>query len=692
MREADIEPKRLSPLLAVLIALTAGPSAGSAQQALVLSGGSARGLSHVGVLLEMEALGYDPDLVVGTSMGAVVGALYAAGYSAEEIRDRIVAIDWGEMFDPATTVLGPGSELRVPQATFSLDVAGRRVSRGLFGEWRINRALAGLLFGANVRAAGDFDRLARRYRAVAADLATGEPVVLAGGDLARAVRASMAYPGFFAPVRWEGDVILVDGGIADNLPTLEARRLGATAIVAVDLGEPPEEFSQEALAVAGRALQLMARNAARDTVPPDVLVLPEVAPAGVGPAFPDDPRPMIEAGREAARRDLPPPPGDGGGERPLPREPERFSGLRVDAPDSALARLVRRVFGRVAPGPYDPGAVMAAVDRLYRTGLFTGIWPGVQPGDDDGAPTLVVRADAAARLSVSGAAGFDNDRGGRAWAALDGTTALARRPVVLRAALSTDGLDRWGALSARIHTGARLPAVWALGGHVRERSVRTFAPDTRTTTEVLRSGGWAGIELPGLLQDRLVSLSAVAEWVDPEDAPGQEAFGALLRVERSPTESHIVGIPGLLQADARWGGAEYVRAVLAGSLTLLRPAFQAAALLDLRGVQGNAPIDVLPALGDQQAVPGLRWGEGRGRARAVAGIDLAVPAVLGGFGRLRFRTGATGDTPRGWQHARWVSGALVGGVWHTPLGTLEVGYGLATIGDGRMDVSVGRSF
>lgn len=679
----------------LLLVGSAGPGSAPAesQQALVLSGGSARGLAHVGVLQELEALGYDPDLVVGTSMGAVVGALYAAGHSPDEIRARILAIDWGEMFDPAAVVLGHTSVLRLPMTTFSLDLAQRRVSRGLFGEWRINRALVGLLFGANARAAGDFDRLARRYRAVAADLETGESVVLDSGDLARAARASMSYPGFFAPVRW-GDRLLVDGGIADNLPVLEARRLGATTIIAVDLGRPRDEISQEPLAVAGRALQLMGRNMESDTALADILVLPDPAPAGVGPAFPDDPRPLIQAGREAARRDLPPAPlRDGGGERPLPPAPEHFAALRVEAPDSALARFVREVFSRVAPGPYDVPAVLAAVDRLYGTGLFAGVWPGVDAeGVEGGAPTLVVRVDAAARLSVAAAAGFENDRGGRAWAAVDRTASLASRPVVLRAALSTDGIERWGALSARLHTSARPAIAWSIGGHVQEASVRTFADDTRTTLEVFRSGGWAGIELPHLLRERLVTLTALAEWIDPEDARGANAFGPLLRITGLPTEARVVGIPLLVEAEARWGGMEYRRIELAGARAVAWPAFQAAALVDVRAIDGEAPVDVHPALGDEHAVPGLRWGEGRGRARVVGGVDLAVPIWASGFARLRLRSGAVADGPEQWERARWVTGALLGGVWRTPLGILEAGFGYATTGDGRLDVSIGRSF
>jgi hypothetical protein len=115
-------------------------------------------------------------------------------------------------------------------------------------------------------------------------------------------------------------------------------------------------------------------------------------------------------------------------------------------------------------------------------------------------------------------------------------------------------------------------------------------------------------------------------------------------------------------------------------------------LLDVRAVSTGAPLDVHPTLGDQHAIPGLRWGEGRGRARVVLGIDAAYPAPMSGVARLRIRTGAVADAPKHWDSARWVSGAQLGGIWRIPLGSLEVGYGHATVGDGRFDLSIGRSF
>ena len=681
----------LSRIAGLLMLGVTTPGAAVAQEALVLSGGGARGLAHIGVLQHLSELGYDADLVIGNSMGAVVGALYAAGYQPDEIRERTLAIEWGGMFDPTPTLLGAARTPRLPMLTLSPIVGSRRMARGLFGDWRINRALVQLLFEANAGARGDFDRLPRRYRAIATDLQTGDKMVLAGGDLARAVRASMAYPGFLAPVRW-GERILIDGGVADNLPTIEARKLGAASVTAVDASRPPDALtSQDPVAVVQRSLNLMQLNLHPDPVAADILIVP-IIHAFVGPAFPDDPVPLIHAGREAARRTLPATPVNHGTiDRPRPATPERFADLRVEAPDSALAALVREVFAAVAPGPYDPDGVFRALDRLYSTGLFDGVWPRVIRDADERA-TLIVRVDAPARLSVSVAAGFENDRGGRAWVALDHHTALAQRPVVLTTAVSTDGLQRWAAASARVHALARPVVAWSIGAHLLEHSVRTFGEDTRTTIEVLRAGGWLGLELPHILRERVITLTGRAEWIDPENAPGGAAFGPHVRVTSVPSDGSIVGVPLLLEAEARWGARAYRRMTMAGSLQHSAGPLLGAALLDVRVTSSRAPVDDRPALGDDHAVPGLRWGQLRGPARALAGVDAAIQIPLGGFARVRLRSGAVGEKPASWEHARWISGAQLAGVWRLPFGALEAGYGYASTGTSRFDISIGRAF
>lgn len=687
-------PLRAIRRLALSLAASALPALGAAQEALVLSGGGARGLAHAGVFEGLAELGYDPDLVVGTSMGAVTGALYAAGYTPEEIQERILAIDWDEVFTPTPVVVGPERSIRYPMIHLDLDVERFRVARGVIPQWRINRALAALLFDANSRARGDFDRLARRYRAVAADLRTGEAVVLEEGDLARAARASVAVPGVFAPVVW-GDRVLVDGGIVNNLPTDVARRLGARRVIAVDVGRPPEEIPSLApIAVLSRALDLIQQNTQRDPLPPDALVLPEIDPALTGASFPSDPEPLFALGLEAARRDLEPsPPKVGRGERPLPLPPDSIHELLIEAADSSLAALARRIFAGVAPGRYDPAAVLAATDQLYATGLFEAVWPRVVENPDTGraAPVLLVRLDAPPQISLSAAAGYENDRGGRAWAALEGYTRLGRLPAVVTASVSRNGMDRWAALAARVYPLNRPALAWSVGGYLRERDVRVFAGDVLRRTDVLRAGGWAGLEFPHILRDRVGTLALHAEWVREEEGREGLSTGPLLRFASLNPDVLVVGEPLLLEAEARRGPVSYSRLALRGSRTVELSRLLLAGVADLRLTSSGAPGDVVPALGDEHSVPGLQWGEERGRSRVVLGGDAAYP-LMSAFVRLRVRAGAVSDRPEPWDAGRWITGAQLGLVWRNPVATLEWGFGTNTRGNRRFDLSLGRHF
>lgn len=530
------------------------PAAGSAQEVLVLSGGGARGLAHVGALVGLEQLGYDPDAVVGTSMGAVVGALYAAGYTPEEVRARVSGVEWARLFGSTPSLVGPERETRHPMFALDLDLSRFRLSRGLLGQWRINHALARLLFDANARSRGDFDRLARRYRAVATDLTTGESVVLAEGDLARAARASMAVPGFFAPIAWDGRV-LVDGGISDNLPTRVARQMGAARIIAIDVSWPtPQLESQAPFAVIGRAIDLMQEATQADPIPPDVLVKPDVVGGVSGTQFPEDPSSLFAHGLAATLRDLPPsPPAVGRGERPLPAAPDSLSGLIVEAADSALAALARSVLRGTAPGRYDHDAVLAAVDRLYDSGLFEGVWPRVEevPG---AAPRLVLRLDAPPGLSLSAAAHYENDRGGRGWLSLDRYKVLLGRPAVFSVAASLGGLERWGTLSARVHPRSRPSLTWSVGAYVQDRDVRFFPEDAIGEVQVMRPGVWLALENPHLLRERLATAALRVEWIETEVGRDGFSVGPLVRWASVDPDMRVVGIPMLTEVEHRWGG------------------------------------------------------------------------------------------------------------------------------------------
>ena len=215
--------------------------AGRPRVGLALGGGGARGIAHISVLRKLEAMQVPIDCIAGTSMGALVGALYASGMSVDEIEQTVLTLDWPELFNDALERRERSyrrkrdDELVVAAPGVGIGKDGLKVASGLLAGERILLLLEGLI--EPVSTIEDFDRLPIPYRAVAADINNGQPVVLGMGDLALAMRASMSIPGAFPPVEVEGRV-LVDGGVARNVPIDVVRDMGADIIIAVDVGTP----------------------------------------------------------------------------------------------------------------------------------------------------------------------------------------------------------------------------------------------------------------------------------------------------------------------------------------------------------------------------------------------------------------------------------------------------------------------
>ncbi|MFH2113769.1 MAG: patatin-like phospholipase family protein, partial [Spirochaetota bacterium] len=204
--------------------------------ALVLEGGGALGLAHIGVITAIEALGIPVDIVVGTSMGAIVGGLYAIGYDSAGLETMAAETDWLDLFSENLPARSDPYKSRESQsryfASVQFDRYGLRGSGGLLTGMKILTYMDCLVSG--IPSPVDFDTLPRRFRAVATDISTGKAVVLRDGSIADAMRASMGIPGVFAPHRIDG-LFLMDGGIVDNLPVDVARDLGADVVIAVDL-------------------------------------------------------------------------------------------------------------------------------------------------------------------------------------------------------------------------------------------------------------------------------------------------------------------------------------------------------------------------------------------------------------------------------------------------------------------------
>ncbi len=216
------------------ISLWARPKVG-----LALSGGGARGLAHVGVLKALEQMQIPIDAVAGTSVGAIVGSMYAAGYSAAEIESIAREADWNVLiFDDRVPRRSKplrrkrDHERYVFDFELGLNWTSAQLPTGLIHGHRLGFLLGKLL--TPVSAIKDFDRLPIPFRTMAIDLEKGTPVVLKQGEIVEAVQASAAYPGVFSPVEINGRM-LVDGGAVNNMPVDVLKAMGMDIVIAVDL-------------------------------------------------------------------------------------------------------------------------------------------------------------------------------------------------------------------------------------------------------------------------------------------------------------------------------------------------------------------------------------------------------------------------------------------------------------------------
>ena len=275
---------------------------------LVLSGGGARGLAHVGILKFLEQAKIPIDCIAGTSMGAVVGGLYASGLTAQQVEERLVSLDWAEIRanragrqfqDPRRReddyemnvpleVRIKGGSVQLPQGLIQA-----RLFESKLKEWL--QPVAGIQ---------NFDRLPIPFRAVATRLGTGEKVVLASGKLNDVLRASMSVPGLFAPHKID-DAAYVDGGLVENLPIQTAREMGADVVIAVNVGTPllAENDIQSFLDVSMQMLQILTERNVKEQIKTlgarDIEISPSLGEFG----FMDFLRyePIITRGEHAAR-------------------------------------------------------------------------------------------------------------------------------------------------------------------------------------------------------------------------------------------------------------------------------------------------------------------------------------------------------------------------------------------------------
>jgi len=383
--------KGFTGLLATVVMMTwlgAAEDAPAPKVALVLSGGGARGLTHIGVFKALEEVGCYPDLIVGTSIGAIVGAMYASGISPDQITAYARNTRWTEVFTarPYREIEFVAQKMIDLPELFRLRFDDRFnvvFPKNLLSAQGLFERLYQVTVYPDYLAGGDFNQLAIPFRAVASDIKSGRSVVLSSGNLAKAVTASSAFPILLAPVRWDS-LLLVDGGITNNVPCDVARRMGADFVIAVDVGSKIMHLGDniDPWAFFGQAMNTLAYfSDTRNLELADVLIRPDLGV--ISSSDFDSLEQLIEAGYEATRQQLDRLQPFCGRTRPQPAfmrtavsrlNSSQINQIHFQGQHKTRPFVLQREMVLKEGQLWNPAHARRSIKNLYSTGLFNSVY------------------------------------------------------------------------------------------------------------------------------------------------------------------------------------------------------------------------------------------------------------------------------------------------------------------------------
>ncbi len=366
---------------------------------IAFGGGGARGIAHIGMIKAFEEEGIPVDIIAGTSMGSIIGGLYAAGYSGKDLERIVNEIDWNNIFSeqPDKTAEAAGSRYGIMEPLFRLRFKLWKIYLpvGMNNGQRISDTLFKYTSDASFAAGSDFDNLSFPYRAVAVNTSTGKAEALGKGELAQAIRASMAIPLVFNPAYFRGS-LYIDGGVLDNLPTDVVKKMGADIIIACDVDElsPLDKEPDNIADIARHTFDIATLALKKQNVKlADVHIQPDLKGHSVFDYSDFDF--LIEAGYKAAmdkmdeiKKVI--------GDRKAAGAPAGYTGYSADGPDgktveqitvSGLSRVRKPVVLKEFPlevnGKYSTHDAIEGVKRIYATGLFENVWLELRRTDDE---------------------------------------------------------------------------------------------------------------------------------------------------------------------------------------------------------------------------------------------------------------------------------------------------------------------
>jgi len=665
----------------------------SPKWALVLSGGIARGFAHAGVIQALEEEGARPDLVVGSSMGGLVGALYAAGYTPDSMRaimreipwdvifsGRRMSSQWRSVWPPAwiEVVTGSSTGLQFPAAIVDNTV--------------INDILIELFLNADAASQGDFDRLPVPFRTVGTDVRTGRWVMLDHGSLARACRITCGLPLVFPPVM-QGDALLVDGGMSSNLPITPARAAGAERVLAVDVALPYPELdeSSSGIVVFLQLWDILNKRGQSDTVSTaagDTLIwlrIPNSSAsdfAGAAGIMDEGYRESVEPVRSWARRSALP-------TTSTPLTPPRpimppLAAIEWRGPRERVrhAEIATAVLGSMPSGPFVPTDLIPALRRLYRSGLFETAWPTLQIEGDSTVLAFEVRERP--EIAVGPAFAFGNDEGMRAHLGATWRPSQGPWPAIVKLGGAVRRLGWSVHASLEPYVLDYGSTGWFVRGRYHQLKTRIFDQGdeidrVRTDRAELLGGGQVGFA-------RRQTFQGAVGWGDVASNPGWG--GALLAFRTQSLDRNQRTV------DAEWavGDDGYTRFNIVADHSIRLWWMHLTPGLRLGAVSGEVPADALVGLGGPHSFSGLRHDEWLGRRMWAGSFEFGVEALRHARAYVATQIGEVKEPVSGLDLGSRAVGFGIGAELELPIGPLAIEWGAVDRGRERFDVLLGVRF
>jgi predicted acylesterase/phospholipase RssA len=660
-----------------------------AKTALVLSGGGAKGFAHVGVLEVLDSLGVRPDLVVGTSMGAIVGALYASGYTGRQIDSLFRALPLAALIRGYEPRIPASLRPYPPLAVLEQGRHGLVLQTSTVREEQVNALVSALMLRGNLAAGGDFDSLPIPFRAVATDLASRQEIVLGSGDLAEAVRASFALPLVFKPVVLDGRT-LTDGGMTENVPVSAARRAGATRVImsVLDRGDVPDPDYDAPATMLGKLLDFLVVGAPAPE-PGDVVVESEVRPYTTLDFGVEALDTLVERGRNAARlalrstRCLP-----ASTPRPSPVRSLRLVSAAVSGVRPSEETVILRALRLSTSDSVDETNLRSRLLRFAQFEQYRALW--LRPAPRDSGLALELDVHPAPRRAAAFGAAYDNTMAGRLWFGVADRRLLGT-PIEggARIGLGQYRQDINLSITYAFPISYRYsPLLFSASGALED--IRVFAaeselPSLKTRELRLFAGtgrrrerGWRFQLGPELLV-----------WHDPRG--DRTAFGGrgLLEWAGRPNGT-LLRLDGAVTTEYRRAAAEAALGIGVKRL-LVQPRVRFAWGSDGTPLQASFP------LGGDEGFPGLRLTERRGFQELLFGLMVRHPVVGPVALRVEGMAGAVGSGPgflrrRAAYDGEWLGGIRGGVEIRTLIGPVRLEEGVNTNGDWEGFVRTGTWF